>query len=100
MVKSLLQSVLERHGLAEIPAQGETFDPTVHEAVGVDTQCGLEPGVISHVVQQGYSMGERVIRPAKVMVAAASQDGPGADQPAPESPSQPSGHDSEPAADS
>ena len=75
MVRSLLQGVLERHGLAEVPALGKPFDPNVHEAVGMDPQAEVEAGHVSKVMQQGYSMGERIIRPAKVLVAGASQAG-------------------------
>ncbi len=70
MVQSLLRGVLERHGLAEIEALGAAFDPNVHEAVGVDTQSDAEPNTVSAVVQTGYLMGDRLVRPAKVMVAA------------------------------
>ena len=69
MVRSLLQGALERHGLAEIPALGETFDPNVHEAVGVDTQADIEPGKVSRVMQRGYSLKDKIIRPSKVLVA-------------------------------
>lgn len=69
MVRSLLQGALERHGLAEIPSLGQPFDPNVHDAVGMEKTAALAPGTVSRVVQQGYTLGSRVIRPAKVMVA-------------------------------
>ncbi|MEM7202526.1 MAG: nucleotide exchange factor GrpE [Planctomycetota bacterium] len=69
MVRSLLQGALERHGLAEIPAAGCAFDPNVHEAVGVDPTAEVAPGHVSKVMQAGYRVGTRVLRPAKVMVA-------------------------------
>jgi len=81
MVRSLLQGVLERHGLAEIPAHGERFDPNVHEAVGMDPQADIEAGHVSKVMQHGYTMSERVIRPAKVLVAGTSQSGDQAEEP-------------------
>ena len=76
MVHSLLEGVLERHGIAEIPAAGEVFDPNVHEAVGIDPRAGLEPGRVSQVLQRGYRLGDRVIRPSKVLVASDSGAGP------------------------
>lgn len=81
MVRSLLQGVLERHGLAEIPAHGQRFDPNVHEAVGMDPQSELEAGHVSKVMQHGYTLGERVVRPAKVLVAGASQSEAPAEEP-------------------
>ena len=57
--------LLEAMGVRELSASGETFDPARHEAVG--KQAGAE-GVVLHVVQKGYMLGERVIRPAMVIV--------------------------------
>lgn len=69
MVRSLLEGVLERHGLVEIKAEGAPFDPNLHEAVGVDNESNLQPGVVSKVMLRGYSFRERVLRPSKVQVA-------------------------------
>ncbi len=74
MVRSLLHGVLERHGLAEIPAMGEAFDPNVHEAVSVIDDPSVTPGNVAHVMQRGYTIGDKVIRPAKVVVAGGSGD--------------------------
>lgn len=57
--------LLEAMGVSEIKAAGETFDPAVHEAVA--RQPGEENKVL-HVVQKGYRLGEKVIRPAMVIV--------------------------------
>jgi len=73
MVRSMLQGVLERHGLAEIPALGVEFDPNVHDAVGMDEAADMEPGHVARVMQIGYTMGDRVIRPSKVIVAGAAE---------------------------
>ncbi|MCC6672381.1 MAG: nucleotide exchange factor GrpE [Planctomycetes bacterium] len=70
MVRGLLESALERHGVQEIAASGETFDPTRHEAVGVEHTDALEAGRVAKVLQRGYRLGDRVIRPVRVMVAA------------------------------
>ncbi|GAB4336419.1 MAG: nucleotide exchange factor GrpE [Dehalococcoidia bacterium] len=60
-----LQQLLESMGVQEIAAEGEPFDPAVHEAVG--RQPGEENRVL-HVVQKGYRLGDRVVRPAMVIV--------------------------------
>lgn len=82
MVRTLLQAALERHGLSEIPALGEPFDPNVHEAVGVDTEASTEPGRITRVMQRGYSFKDKVIRPSKVLVAGeTTEDGDSSETP-------------------
>ncbi len=57
--------LLEAMGVKELSAAGEAFDPERHEAVG--KQPG-EEGAVLHVVQKGYMLGEKVIRPAMVIV--------------------------------
>lgn len=69
MVKAMLEGVLERHGLREVPARGEAFDHTVHEAVGLAESSDLPPGQVAEVVQKGYFLGDRVLRHAKVLVS-------------------------------
>jgi molecular chaperone GrpE len=58
-------ALLDMAGVEEIPADGETFDPAVHEAVA--HQPGPDHKVIS-VVQKGYKLGDRVVRPSMVVV--------------------------------
>jgi molecular chaperone GrpE len=69
LVEKALRAALEREGLAEIPTDGE-FDPHVHEALMARPDEGAEPGAVLEVVQRGYRLGDRVVRPAKVIVAA------------------------------
>ncbi|MHC4078277.1 MAG: nucleotide exchange factor GrpE, partial [Planctomycetota bacterium] len=69
MVKAMLESVLERHGLREIPAAGQAFDHALHEAVGLAEASEVPPGQVAQVVQKGYFLGDRVLRHAKVLVA-------------------------------
>lgn len=69
MVQRLLISALERHGLQAIEAADRDFDPSRHEAVAVETPQGVPPGRIVRVLQQGYLLGDRVLRHAKVVVA-------------------------------
>lgn len=62
-----LMNIVEAEGVSKIP--GETFDPTVHEAITHEESPDHESGEIIEIVQQGYKLGERVLRPALVRVA-------------------------------
>lgn len=62
-------AILEAEGVTPIEAEGQTFDPLLHEAVTREENTGLESGQIIEVVKQGYRLGERVLRPAQVRVA-------------------------------
>ena len=64
-----LLRVLANHGVQRVEAQGEPFDPHWHEAVGMVPAAGLEPGTVTEVMQSGYRLEERLLRPARVMVA-------------------------------
>lgn len=59
------KALLESMGVTEIAAAGEPFDPTVHEAVAQEPG---EEGKVVHVLQKGYRLGEKVLRPALVIV--------------------------------
>lgn len=61
--------VLETEGVEVIDAEGEQFDPTLHEAISHDESDDHEEGDVIEVVQPGYRLGERVLRPAMVRVA-------------------------------
>ncbi len=65
----LLESTLERFGIVVIDPEGEPFDPELHEAISVQPSANLEPGSVVSVVQKGYSLNGRLLRPAMVMVA-------------------------------
>ena len=67
LVHRELGSLLERNGVKEIDTGG-AFDPNVHEALLVQPSEAGEGSVID-VVQKGYTLGERVVRPARVVVA-------------------------------
>lgn len=68
MVRALLAEALARHGLREVPAAGEPFDPNVHEAVGLDPTSDVAPGHVARVLQAGYHLGDRLLRPSRVLV--------------------------------
>jgi molecular chaperone GrpE len=65
LIHRKFQTVLEMTGIEEIPADGQTFDPALHEAV---SQGPGEENKVIAVVQKGYKLGDRVIRPAMVVV--------------------------------
>jgi molecular chaperone GrpE len=69
LVHRALESLLERNGVKEIDTAG-AFDPHRHEALLAQPSEAAEGSVID-VVQKGYTLGDRVIRPARVVVAAA-----------------------------
>ena len=71
LVHRELASVLAREGLAEIDTQGQ-FDPHVHEAL-LAQPSEQEEGSVIEVVQKGYRLGDRVLRPARVVVARATE---------------------------
>lgn len=68
LVESALRSALTREGLVEIETDG-AFDPHVHEALLTQPGDGAEPGSVVGVVQRGYRLGDKVVRPARVIVA-------------------------------
>ena len=70
LVHRELKSVLAREGLAEIDTDGR-FDPHVHEALLAQPSDEEEEGSVIEVIQKGYRLGDRVLRPARVVVAAA-----------------------------
>ena len=70
LIQRKLQAILEAEGVERIEAVGTVFDPTFHEAISQEPVDGVESGRVVAVMQQGYMLGERVIRPAQVRVAA------------------------------
>ena len=69
-VHSDLIAALQRAGIERYSPEGEPFDPTLHEAVAQQPVEGAEPGTVVEVFQRGYRMGDSVVRPARVVVAA------------------------------
>jgi len=64
-----LQNVLDAEGVTRIEAEGQEFNPALHEAVTHEECNGRPSGQVIAVVRQGYKVGDRVIRPALVRVA-------------------------------
>ena len=69
LVARKFQNILESEGLRKIEALGVEFDPNFHEAISHEPADGTQSGHVIGVVQNGYMLGERVIRPALVRVA-------------------------------
>jgi molecular chaperone GrpE len=75
-----LQKALAQHGVRRIDPKGEKFDPNFHQAMLEVTDESVPPGTVAQVIQPGYAIGERILRPALVGVAkggpkAATDDG-------------------------
>ena len=71
LVRHKLDAVLESEDVTPIATEGQMFDPRYHEAVTYEEVSGYEEGQIIGEVQRGYTLGERVLRPALVRVAKA-----------------------------
>jgi molecular chaperone GrpE len=68
LVERSLRKALEKEGLVEIETDGP-FDPHVHEALLAQPREGVEAGTVVEVLQRGYRIGDKVVRPARVIVA-------------------------------
>lgn len=64
-----LMAVLERHNIRRVDPVGQPFDPNLHQAMMEVDSPGQAPGTVVHVVQAGYTMHGRLLRPAMVTVA-------------------------------
>jgi molecular chaperone GrpE len=75
MVHSQLLDLLKRHGISPIEAVGKPFDPNVHQAVMQQPSADQPPHTVLQVLEQGFKIHDRVLRPAKVVVSTAPADG-------------------------
>ena len=69
----LLLDVLEKEGIKAIDPLGEPFDPSEHQAMSMVENSDMEPNSIAAVVQKGWKLNERLVRPAMVMVVKESE---------------------------
>lgn len=69
LIDQKLLNLLKSEGIEPVPAEGVAFDPQIHEAISNEENDAVESGFIIEVVQQGYKLEDRVIRPALVRVA-------------------------------
>ena len=69
MTERSMLSALERHGVKKLNPEGEKFDPNFHQAMFEVPNAELPANTVTQVVQPGYSIGDRVLRPAMVGVS-------------------------------
>jgi molecular chaperone GrpE len=72
LVLRQFRDILGRHGLSEVDPIDQPFDPTLHEAIQRYEVAGVEEATVVQVLQKGYRLGERLVRPALVIVAVPS----------------------------
>lgn len=70
LTRKMLDEALQKHQLSSIEPQGEKFNPELHEAMTSLPMQGVEENTIVEVIQKGYTLPERLLRPARVIVAA------------------------------
>ncbi len=76
LVRRELLGALAKHGVEGIEAEGEAFDPNVHEALAQVEEPNVEAGRVARVLQKGYRLRDRLLRPARVMVSKGSASDP------------------------
>lgn len=72
LIHRQLLDLIKKRGVVAIAAEGQDFDPAVHQAVAHDEAPGARDGEILNELRRGYRLGERLLRPAMVRVAKAS----------------------------
>ena len=70
----MLGSVLEKFAVEEIDPSGEVFDPNLHQAMTLQESTEHKPNTVINVMQKGYILNGRLLRPAMVIVAKASEE--------------------------
>ncbi len=80
MVSKQFLQVMENYGVRPIESTGKTFDPAIHDAMTQQPTADAEPGTVLQEFERGFTIHERLLRPAKVIVAAAMPQA----EPAPE----------------
>jgi molecular chaperone GrpE len=71
----LLATTMERFGVVELNPEGEPFDPQEHEAMTMQASTDVEAGSVLTVIQKGYALNGRLLRPARVVVASEPAEG-------------------------
>lgn len=69
MTMSMFVQALERHGLQQIDPLGEKFDPQRHQAISMIEAADTESNIVIEVMQKGFALNDRLVRPAMVVVA-------------------------------
>jgi molecular chaperone GrpE len=73
----MLASAMGKYNINEVNALNETFNPEYHEAMSVQERADVKPNTVVTVVQKGYVLNDRLIRPAMVIVSKATQESSG-----------------------
>ncbi len=69
----MLVQVMDKFGIKEINPQGDKFDPELHQAMTLQENAELPPNTVIAVMQKGYTLNDRLVRPAMVIVSKAPQ---------------------------
>jgi molecular chaperone GrpE len=69
LTHKLLLSLLEKFGIQALDPTGQAFDPEKHEALSTQLDASVEPNQVLMVLQKGYSLHDRLLRPARVIVS-------------------------------
>jgi molecular chaperone GrpE len=69
MTANMLNQTMERYGVKAIDPLGQPFDPNQHQAIGMEPAGDQAPNIVIRVMQKGFVLNERVIRPAMVVVS-------------------------------
>jgi molecular chaperone GrpE len=69
MIQTQVLDVFRRHGITRIEAQGQPFDPNLHQAVLQQPSTEQPPNTVLQVLEQGFMIHDRVLRPARVVVS-------------------------------
>ena len=81
LVYSQLRDLLNRRGLCEIDAEGTPFDPNQHDAVMCQPSSEHEEGTVMQVLEKGYQLDDKVMRPARVIVSTTPEEDGGKKSP-------------------
>lgn len=76
----MFRQVLEKFNLKTLDPAGEPFNPELHQAISVQESATAQPNTVLHVVQKGYLLSDRLMRPALVVVARAAQQASSVDE--------------------
>jgi molecular chaperone GrpE len=71
----MLVGVMEKYGIEQVDPKGEPFNPEYHEAMSMQESSDASPNTVLHVMQKGYVLNDRLLRPAMVVVARAPAGG-------------------------
>lgn len=81
LIRRRLAGILEKFGVEALDPAGEAFDPQLHEALAARPDAAAAPGAVLEVLRRGYRLHERLLRPARVVVATAPAPADGEEAP-------------------